>query len=64
MKHISPQDSLLITYHNSEGDKIAQQVIKTSLAEAINLGNIALRNERDIDSFRVLDVVYNSKFKG
>ena len=63
MKHIAPQDALLITYHDQDGDKIGQQVIKTSLAEAISLGNIAIRQDHNIKSFRVLDVLYNSEYK-
>jgi hypothetical protein len=61
MKPFTPQDTLLITYHDNMDDEIAQQVIKTSLVEAISLGNIAIRQDRDVKSFRVLDVLYNSK---
>ena len=63
MKHIAPQDSLLITYHYEAGDKIGQQVIKTSLVEAISIGNLNSRRDQNIKSFRVLDVVYNSEYK-
>ena len=63
MKHIAPQDTLLITYHDEDGDKIGQRVVRTSLAEAISLGNMAVRQSREIKSFRVLDVVFNSEYK-
>lgn len=63
MKTISPQDALLITYHGEDDDKICQKVVRTSLAEAINQGNLALRQDGKIKSFRVLDTLYNSKYK-
>ena len=63
MKHIAKQDSLLITYHGENGDKIYQQAVNTSVAEAITLGNLAMRRDKNVKSFRVLDVIYNSEFK-
>lgn len=63
MKHIAPQDTLLITYHDKDGDKIGQRVVRTSVAEAITLGDIAIRLDQNIKSFRVLDVLYNSEYK-
>ncbi len=59
MKPITPTDSVLLIVHDEADQEIAQAICKT-VAEAKFLGYKAIEQG---GSFRVMDVVYNSKYQ-
>ena len=61
MKQITPQDSVIITYHDTQDNEIHQALCQ-GVPRAIEQGNLAVTMGKAA-SFRVLDVVYNSKYK-
>lgn len=59
---ITRQDSILLTLHNKADKKIGKKSFKT-VADAIVFGDIAIKQYPEVVSYRILDVIYNSKYK-
>ena len=57
---ITKQDEILVTLHNEFDKKVGKKVFKR-ISDARNFAEMALKQYPEIKSYRILDVIYNSK---